>query len=285
MSDENTKVEEPVTAKAENPVKLLDFGAVFAKLKDLGSFFSLCGKASAGEYWSTAILLFVPLFVLSLVCTIIALVLDPSATSGMVSYPMAFFTALATTNLVAAVLAMFPVTVRRLNDARFSAWFALAPIAVVAFPCPWFAFASIGAVIAFGFLPAKGDADEAPATVKPWFSMLVVLLAVLAAAMYGSMMTYFMEGFQARQIRKAMEKGISQLQKSLDAPQKSSKKGGDESVPGLKKYESLLREGARIMGSPSESEIQRSLKEFKNASAGEREMILKMTEGLLREIR
>ena len=228
MSDENEQAEKTPEAKSAKSGGL-DFGAVIAKLKDLGSFLSLDGKASRSEYWATFLILWLPLALLSGVFTTLALVLDPSKDQKgflpvLFSYPMALFTALATACLVIANLVMFPVLMRRLRDAKISAWLAAGCFAVAAVPFPWFGYAGALIVLAAGIFPSRVDADAISAagiTEKAKMNSLSVLFFVLAAVMSGSMMSYFTAWYQVRAANNEIEKNID---KAKDAAKEASDK-------------------------------------------------------------
>ena len=124
MSDGNGQTEKtPETKSAKSGG--LDFGAVIAKLKDLGSFLSLDGKASRGEYWATFLLLSLPLVLLAVILTVVTVCFDLHA---------GVFSVLISTCLVIGNLVIFPVMVRRLRDAKVNVWLSVACLAVAAVP-------------------------------------------------------------------------------------------------------------------------------------------------------
>lgn len=205
----------------------LDFGAVFAKLKDLGSFLSLDGKASRGEFWTTVLLLSLPLALLSGIFTVIALF----CLKEPLSIPLGLFAALTSTCLAVANLAVFPVMVRRLHDAKVSGWLAVACFAVSAVPYYYLGYAGWIVILVVGILPPKADADGLPATgsaekAKMW--ALAVLLSVLAAAMAGSMMDAFASKHlfenAFENVGKAFEKAGKEMEKEFEKSRSSFEK-------------------------------------------------------------
>ena len=222
MSNETELAEKTPEDKVAKPDGL-DFGAVIAKLKDMGGFLSLDGKASRGEYWATFLILWLPLALLSGVFTTLALVLDPKS-FALLSYPMALFTGLATMCLVAANLVMLPILMRRLRDAKISPWLAVGCFALAVVPFPWFGYAGALVILAAGIFPSKADADGAPAAgtaANAKIGFLMPLLFVLAAAMSGSMMAYFTAWFQEKSVMSNFEKNKD---KALEEAKKQSEK-------------------------------------------------------------
>ena len=221
-TEQTEKTSEDKVAKSGG----LDFGAVFAKLKDMGSFLSLDGKASRGEYWATFLILWLPLVLLSGVFTTLALVLDPKS-FALLSYPMALFTGLATMCLVAANLVMLPILMRRLRDAKISPWLAVGCFALAVVPFPWFGYAGAVVILAAGIFPSKADADGVPAAgiaANAKIGILMPLLFVLAAAMSGSMMAYFTAWFQEKSVTKNIDKAMKEASKELKKESEKFKK-------------------------------------------------------------
>ena len=226
MSDENEQAEKtPETKSAKSGG--LDFGAVIAKLKDLGSFLSLDGKASRSEYWATFLILWLPLALLSGVFTTLALVLDPKDFPNLLSYPMTLFIGLSSACLMFANLVMLPVLMRRLRDAKISPWLAVGCFALAVVPFPWFGYAGALAILAAGIFPSKADADGGSATgiaANAKMGLLMTLLLVLAAGMSGSMMAYFTAWFQERSVAKKIEKAMENASKELEKQSEKLKK-------------------------------------------------------------
>ena len=223
MSNETEQTETTCEKKSSG----LDFAGVIAKFKDLGKFLSLDGNASRGEYWATFLILWLPLALLSGVFTTLALVLDPKDLPGLLSYPMTLFIGLSSAFLMFANLAMFPVMVRRLHEAKLSVWLAVGCFALAAVPFPWFGYAGAIVVLAAGAIPPKADADGTPAigiAEKAKMTFLVALLFVFAAAMSGSMMAYFTERRQSKNFEAKCEEGAKDLQKELEKQSEDMKK-------------------------------------------------------------
>ena len=214
MSDENGQAEK-TSEEIKTKFGGLDFGTVIAKLKDPEKRFSLDGKASRGEYWTTFLLLSLPLALLSGGLLSVALFSDLSEVGKLISSKgavvlAASFPILASAFFTIANLVMFPVTVRRLRDANICVCLAaimtsaVVFFAVAAVFCPWLVFGSALIVLVPGILPSKTGADETQATggaAKAKMCFLAAVLFVLAATMSGIATFYLI-------IRYKLEKGL-----------------------------------------------------------------------------
>ena len=207
MSDENGQAEETSEAKSAKSGGL-DFGAVFAKLKDVGSFLSLDGKASRGEYWAFFLTLWLPLTLFSGGLLYDALILKDGAMVQGASL-------LASAFLTIANLVMFPVTVRRLRDANICVSLAaiMTPavvfFAVAAVFYPWLVCGSALIILAAGILPSRTGADGAQAAgvdAKAKMCFLAALLFVFAATISGSMMDRFILSYKLKMVGEKLEK-------------------------------------------------------------------------------
>lgn len=199
-----------------------DFAAVAAKAKDMSLLFSLDGKSSRGEYWATFLMLWLPPVLLAGVIMSVLLFVD---LKPMISadFPMHLtLLILAVACFTIATLVMFPVTVRRLRDAKVCTCLAaiMGPavvlLVVAAIYYWWLGCAAILIILAAGILPPQANADgEQPvgAGVKVKVCFLAAVLFALSATMSGPMAIYFM-------IKKGAEKMAEAAKQKMEEKQR-----------------------------------------------------------------
>lgn len=196
-----------------------DFAAVAAKAKDMSLLFSLDGKSSRGEYWATFLMLWLPPVLLAGVIMSVLLFVDlqPLMISADFAMPLSLLIQLLPVAcFTIATLVMFPVTVRRLRDAKVCTCLAaimgpaMVLLAVAAISYWWLGCVAILIVLATGILPPQTNADgDQPvgAAVKVKVCFLAAVLFALSAIMSGPMAIGFMIRYKTEgRVQKMKEK-------------------------------------------------------------------------------
>ena len=113
------------------------FGMVIKNLlHPLAYFRSVNGRARRGEYWTTALLVALPVYTLLMIFTILSVSCRSVALFVVLSLPLSVLG-----------LLMIPVTIRRWHDLGVTGWLIVVCLGIMGFPCQ--AIPVAGPILAF----------------------------------------------------------------------------------------------------------------------------------------
>ncbi len=251
MNDEIELTEMPAEAPQGG------FRAAMASIKKIEKRFSLDGKASMGEYWVTFLLRWLPLALVSGGLMYVAGHMDMSATSDNKMISSLFTTGwLGIQILIPALftianLEMFPVTVRRLRDAKVCVGLAAFMIPAVVFftavaaVYPWLVCISALILLVPGILPSKAGADDANAAgvvTKTKMCYLAAVLFIISAAALGIATESLIIRFGVEKMAKKYSK------KNGDSSASTGERESGSSYDGQKKKVACIQNMKEIQG-------------------------------------
>ena len=302
MNDEIELTEMPAEAPQGG------FRAAMASIKKIEKRFSLDGKASMGEYWVTFLLRWLPLALVSGGLMYAAGLSDLSALATSDKKVISF---LVTTGwlgiqiLIPALftlanLEMFPVTVRRLRDAKVCVGLAAFMIPAVVFftavaaVYPWLVCISALILLVPGILPSKAGADDANAAgvvTKTKMCYLAAVLFIISAAALGIATESLILRFGVEKMAKkySKENGDSSADKesgkgsASGSREVTNSEGKDDYVS---YYEKWLREYVRNTEASTghqlgENYVQKQLREFKQMTPKEQKEQIELMKSVL----
>lgn len=187
----------------------IQFGSAIGKLKDVSAFLSLDGKATRSEYWTTFLLVVLPLGLVGAICNIVCLVMNPFTASGnvgAVSVGASLLYWLGATLTGLSYIAFFPVMARRMRDVGLTPWIAVAYLGVLILPFYIGTLAGVFFIVA-GCLPSKANAAETKTSKFVWPAATMLAIAYVATLALGTIVPSMMN--QTNKGVKTLEKAMS----------------------------------------------------------------------------